>query len=115
MKTKLFQNIFVITAVAIPMFVIAQGQFKVGNDNFIQIGYTNNNALTFGQCTGRVECAEYNRGNFSLEYCLGCTPSGFNVWKPWPTSNNANYLLFIRDNGNIGIGNIGCGYYGKTE
>ena len=83
-----------------------QGQFKVRNDAFIQIGYSGYKALTFGQ-----ELLTPNNGKFAIEYCDGCTPAGFNIWKPWPTWNYANYLLFIRDNGNVGIGNPGDASY----
>ncbi len=86
----------------IALALSAQGQFKIRNDEFIQIGYTGPKALTFGQGNGYL-----NNGNFALEYCAVCPQPGFNIWKPWPTSQAANYLLFIRDNGNTGIGNSG--------
>jgi len=82
--------------------VWSQGQFKVRNDGLIQIGYTTNNSLTFGQGNGSS-----NNGNFALEYCSTCPSAGFNIWKPWPTSDYGNYKLFIRDNGNVGMGNVG--------
>lgn len=75
-----------------------QGQFKIRNDAFIQIGYSTYKALTFGQSTGTP-----NNGNFAIEYWN----NGLNFWKPWPTGGAGNYLLFIRDNGNVGIGNGG--------
>jgi hypothetical protein len=84
----------------------AQGQFKIRNDSYIQIGYSTYKALTFGQSTNLAT----NNGNFALEYCSGCTGNGsggFNIWKPWPTTNSGNFLFYIRDNGNIGVGNIG--------
>lgn len=83
-----------------------QGQFKIRNDQYIQIGYNGYKALTFGQSTGSP-----NNGNFAIEHCIGCNPSGLNIWKPWPTSGAANYLMFIRDDGNIGIGNTGDALY----
>lgn len=81
------------------------GQFKVRNDAYIQLGYDAYKTLTFGTST-----ATPNNGNFALEYCANCTSTGsggFNIWKPWPTANAANFLIYIRDNGNVGIGNIG--------
>ncbi len=81
------------------------GQFRVNTNSFIQIGYSSYKALTFGQSTSSP-----NNGNFSIEYCANCTASGqggLNFWKPWPTAGMANFLLYIRDNGNIGIGNNG--------
>ncbi|HLU87070.1 MAG TPA: hypothetical protein VKZ44_04890, partial [Taishania sp.] len=99
MKTTIFYLFFFIFGA---FNCLTQGQFKIRNDEFIQIGYTGYKALTFGQGTGSP-----NNGAFALEYCSGCTVAGLNFWKPWPTSNAANYLLFIRNNGNIGIGNSG--------
>lgn len=49
----------------------SQGQFKIRNDNFIQIGYTGYKALTFGQSTGTP-----NNGSFSIEYYN----NGLNFW-----------------------------------
>lgn len=86
--------------------IVAQtGQFKVRNDAFIQIGYNTYKTLTFGASTGTP-----NNGNFALEYCANCTSAGsggLNIWKPWPTASAANFLMYIRDNGNVGFGNIG--------
>jgi hypothetical protein len=92
----------ILLTVLLTSAVFSQGQFKVRNDALIQIGYSGYKALTFGQGTSNP-----NNGNFALEYCSACPSSGFNIWKPWPTSLYGNYLLYIRDNGNIGMGNIG--------
>ncbi len=81
------------------------GQFKVRNDAYIQIGYNAYKTLTFGASTGTP-----NNGSFALEYCANCTSTGsggFNIWKPWPTASAANFLMYIRDNGNVGFGNTG--------
>lgn len=102
MKKLLFLGLFFSTY----FYSFSQGQFKVRNDEFIQIGYTGYKILSFGQGTGNP-----NNGNFAFEYCTGCTPKGFNLWKPWPTANWGNYLLFVRDNGNIGVGNTGDASY----
>lgn len=77
-------------------------QFKVRNDAAIQIGYSGYRYLTFGQETNSP-----NNGKFALEYMADPTTPGFNIWKPWPTAGAANFLLFIRNNGNIGVGNNG--------
>lgn len=94
--------IYLILALFTSTVVCGQGQFKVRNDGLIQIGYINYNTLTFGKGNGAT-----NNGNFALEYCATCPSSGFNIWKPWPTTEWGNYKLFIRDNGNVGMGNIG--------
>lgn len=79
------------------------GQFRVNTNDFVQIGYSNYKALTFGKST-----ADPNNGNWSIEYCEFCESPGFNIWKPWPTAGMDNYYLFIRDEeGNVGIGNSG--------
>lgn len=93
---------FAVSFVLLPYVFLSQGQFKIRSDQFIQIGYTGPKALTFGQGTN-----PQNNGNFALEYCSTCSPSGFNIWKPYPTAGAANFLLYIRDNGNTGIGNSG--------
>ncbi|MDR1974974.1 MAG: T9SS type A sorting domain-containing protein [Bacteroidales bacterium] len=82
--------------------LFSQGQFRIKNDPYVQIGYSTTNSLTFGQGTSTP-----NNGNFALEYCLGCSPAGFNVWKPWPTAGSGNYFLFIRNDGRVGIGTSG--------
>jgi hypothetical protein len=41
-------------------------------------------------------------GEWALEYEI--PNGGLNFWKPWPSTNNGNYFLFLKDNGNIGIG-----------
>lgn len=80
--------------------IFSQGQFKIRNDDFMQIGYNTYKTLTFGQSTGLP-----NNGKFAIEYwdAIG----GLNIWKPWPTAYAGNYFLFIRDDGNVGIGNAG--------
>jgi len=102
MKKLLFLGLFFSTS----FYTFSQGQFKVRNDAFIQIGYTGYKILSFGQGTGNP-----NNGNFAFEHCTGCTPTGLNLWKPWPTASWGNYLLFVRDNGNIGMGNTGDASY----
>lgn len=94
-KTALFS---LLVSISTPIFA----QFQIRNDAAIQLGYDSYRYLSFGQETNSP-----NNGKFALEYCQYCTPAGFNIWKPWPTPGMANYLLFIRDNGNIGIGNSG--------
>jgi hypothetical protein len=79
-------------------YAYCQGQFKIRNDNFIQIGYLGYKVLTFGQSTSTP-----NNGSFAIENYN----NGLNIWKPWPTFNAGNYFLFIKDNGNIGMGNTG--------
>jgi hypothetical protein len=86
----------------------AQSIFKVRNDGFVHIGQGSpyDPSLTFGNAafTGQY-------GAWALEYCSTCPTKGFNIWKPWPSTNYNNYFLFIRDNGNVGIGCDGAAGY----
>ena len=57
-----------------------------------------NSTLLFGQSSvlgGYV-------GHWGIEYDY--TNGGLNFWKPWGSNNFGNYFLFIKDNGNVGIG-----------
>lgn len=103
---KIFYGLICIAFISIlPMY--SQGQFKIRNDAFIQIGYTSYKTLTFGQST-----ATPNNGNFAIEHVPTGSTTGLNFWKPWPTNNAGNYFLFIRDNnGSVGIGNNGDNNY----
>ncbi|TVL96954.1 MAG: hypothetical protein CV087_23030 [Candidatus Brocadia sp. WS118] len=78
---------------------ISFGQLKVRNDAFIQIGYegTLNKTLSFGKSTGVP-----NNGSWGIEYWQ--QKQGLNFYKPWPTDNWGEYVLFLRDDKNVGIG-----------
>lgn len=41
-------------------------------------------------------------GDWALEYEAGA--AGLNFWKPFPSLNAGNYFLFLKDDGNVGIG-----------
>jgi hypothetical protein len=82
--------------------VQAQGQFKVKNDGTVMIGYNAYGTLTFGQ-----EFLTPNNGKWAIEHWDG----GLNFWKPWPTWDYGNYFFFLRDDGNIGIGDMGDQFY----
>lgn len=45
-------------------------------------------------------------GRWGIEYLNNdATGYGLNFWKPWyPGSGGGNYILFLQDNGNVGIG-----------
>jgi hypothetical protein len=78
----------------------ASAQFRVRNDAFVQIGYDDYRTLSFGS-----EAKQPNNGKFAIEYWSGL--QGLNFWKPWPTANPSNFNLFLRDDGNAGIGTAG--------
>lgn len=73
------------------------GQFRIRNDDYIQIGYDNYKVLSFGAGMGQPN--EPNNGALALEYWR----EGLNFWCPWPNPMAANYLLFIHRDGNVGI------------
>lgn len=76
--------------------IAQQGHLQIRNDEFIQIGYDNYKALSFG-----IGNNIPNNGQWAVEHWNG----GFNIWRPWPASNSGNYKMFIRDtNGFLGIG-----------
>jgi hypothetical protein len=73
-------------------------QLKVRSDEFIQIGYDSYKTLSFGQETNIP-----NNGKYAIEYYGG----GLNFWKPWPTAYMNNFILFLRDDNNIGMSTQG--------
>lgn len=76
-----------------------QAQFKVRNDEYMQIGYEDYRILTFGVDTTHSP----NNGLYAIEHW----EDGLNFWKPWPAANWGNYILFLRDDKNVGIGHAG--------
>jgi len=68
---------------------------RVRSDNAIQIGYSSYKYLTFGIFSGSP-----NNGQWAIDNWNG----GLNFWKPWPSPYAGNYKLFLKDNGNVGIG-----------
>lgn len=72
--------------------------FRVTSESKVQIGYDAYATLSFGKCNH----PQYNPGEWSIEYWEEY--SGLNFWKPWPSANDGNFKLFIKNNGNIGIG-----------
>jgi hypothetical protein len=73
-------------------------QLLVRSDHFIQMGYEDYRALTFG-----IDNNSPNNGQYAIEHWN----EGLNFWKPWPSTPAGNYILFLRDDHNVGIGNSG--------
>jgi len=80
-------------------------QFQVRNDPFIQIGYEDYRTLSFGE-----ESNSPNNGKYAIEYWTQ-GDGGLNFWKPWPTQNSANYVLWLRNDRNVAIGGEGSEEY----
>ena len=89
--------ILLISVVCIVNTINAQSM-KVRGDNAIQIGFNSYKYLTFG--------IDLN-GKYSIEH----DGSGLNFWKPYPTANAGNYILFLRDDKKVGIGSSGSSSY----
>ena len=70
------------------IFRVASGAVQVGSNEYAY--------LSFGICNH----PQYNPGEWAIDHYNG----GLNFWKPWPSTNNGNFKLFLKDNGNIGIG-----------
>jgi hypothetical protein len=77
-------------------------QLQVRNDEFIQVGYDDYRALTFG-----IDNNAPNNGMYSIEHWN----NGLNFWKPFPSPMSANYILFLRDDNHIGMGTTGSSNY----
>jgi len=77
-------------------------QFKVRKDEFIQMGYNDHRTLSFGNNN-----LNPNNGQYAIEYW----ENGLNFWRPWPTTKWGNYILFLRDDHNIGIGHQGSSQF----
>lgn len=96
MKKK--RLIFALSILSYTGAINAQGHFKIRNDEFIQVGYNAYKVLSFGKHLGAP-----NNGIYAMEYISG----GFNFFKPWPAPNFGNYVLFLRDDRNLGINTAG--------
>ena len=82
----------------------AQVHFKVRTDEFIQIGSERYKTLSFGRDANAI-----NNGRYALEYTPAANgiSGGLNFWKPWPTAPSGNYILYLRDDFNVGVGATG--------
>ena len=58
-----------------------------------------NSTLIFGQS---YPTPSATWGQWAIEY--NTIAGGLNFWKPFGSNNSGNYFLFLKDNGNIGIG-----------
>ncbi|MFH0867502.1 MAG: hypothetical protein V1904_15020 [Bacteroidota bacterium] len=57
------------------------------------------NSIFFGQSSPTTQTLY---GQWAIEYEK--TAGGLNFWKPWLSNGFGNYFLFLKDNGNVGIG-----------
>ncbi|MBR6066899.1 MAG: tail fiber domain-containing protein [Bacteroidales bacterium] len=96
------KNVFLVgifmCALLLSQSILNAQVFRVTSGGTVQIGYDVYSSLSFGICN--CNDPQYNPGEWAIDYYSG----GLNFWKPWPSNNSGNYKLFLKDNGNIGIG-----------
>lgn len=51
---------------------------------------------------GGVDNTEFGWGQYGIEYNV--ESGGLNFWKPWGSNNYKNWILFLKDDGRVGIG-----------
>lgn len=80
---------------------IVDGNMLISRTSTRAPGSTNG-SLLFGNHT--TNSAPY--GRWGIEYLSEDGANGLNFWKPYmsPTDTTVNYVLFLNDNGNVGIG-----------
>lgn len=80
---------------------IVDGNILISRTSTRAPGSTNG-SLLFGNHT--TNSAPY--GRWGIEYLSEGGAYGLNFWKPYvaPTDTTVNYVLFLNDNGNVGIG-----------
>jgi len=91
-------------------------QLKVISNGNVGVGVSNpqrklhmNDELLLGPKTGvpYAEGIKFTRSqNFPTnpaEWAFDTDGSGFNIWKPYPSTNYGNFKFFIADGGNVGI------------
>lgn len=108
-KIQKMKNLQIIISITVFIFLSCQinAQLQVRNDAFIQIGYEDYRTLSFG-----VESSLPNNGKFAIEHVnTKSGVGGLNFWKPWPTPNYGNYMLWLRDDKNVAIGGYGSSFY----
>ena len=63
-----------------------------------QIIYGQESSLLFGGDENTTE----GWGEYGIEYNV--SKGGLNFWKPWGSNGYKNYILFLKDDGKVGIG-----------
>jgi len=84
------------------MLHIVDGNLLISRTSTNRAPGSANGSLLFGDTATTANPA----GEWGIEYVNDDnTRSGLNFWKPWnPNSNYGNYYLFLKDDGNVGIG-----------
>ena len=94
-------NVGIGTSLPQQMLHVVGGNILISRTSECAPGSTNG-SLFFGDTTNSVDPA----GEWGIEYISGENMSGgLNFWKPWTSTHlGGNYYLYLKDNGNIGIG-----------
>ena len=94
-------NVGIGTNIPQQMLHVVNGNILISRTSHRAPGSTNG-SLFFGDTTSTLNPA----GEWGIEYVNNDNEGyGLNFWKPWTTSHvGMNYCLFLKDNGNIGIG-----------
>jgi hypothetical protein len=80
------------------IFKTGFAQVKLTYANKFQIGYNVYTPIFIGSYASQG----VNNGRWALEYYEAA--GGLNFWKPWPNPNSGDGFLFLKDNGNVGVG-----------
>lgn len=78
--------------------LVSNAQMQVRTDGSVWQGYSGYANLFLGTyMSGGTD-----NGQWGIEVLNG----GLNFWKPWPSPNAGNYMLYIAQNGNVGVGKV---------
>lgn len=90
------------TTIPKQMLHIVDGNILISRTSTNRAPGSANGSLFFGDIATSTNPA----GEWGIEYVNADTAqSGLNFWRTWTTSHNSmNFCLFLKDNGNVGIG-----------
>ncbi len=88
----------IIAVIFAAIFKTSFSQVKLTSANKFQIGYNVYTPFFIGSYASQGA----NNGRWALEYYDAA--GGLNFWRPWPNTNSGDGFLFLKDNGNVGIG-----------
>ena len=90
------------TTIPQQMLHIVDGNILISRTSTNRAPGSANGSLFFGDTATSTNPA----GEWGIEYVNADTAqSGLNFWRTWTTSHNSmNFCLFLKDNGNVGIG-----------
>ncbi len=78
--------------------ISTNAQLQVRTDGSVWQGYSGYANFWLGTYSS----GGYDNGHWGIEVLNG----GLNFWKPWPSPNAGNYMLYLAQDGNVGIGRV---------